>query len=86
MIELEFKRSGPSKIRATVPGDPAVALPGYYYLFLMSDNGHGPTPSRAAIVQIGERNLDEAPLPVRNLVGSQTIEERETPLRGDDAG
>lgn len=62
-IELEFTRNGSSKIRATVPGDPAVALPGYYYLFLMSDNGHGPTPSRAAIVQIGERNLDEAPLP-----------------------
>jgi hypothetical protein len=62
-IELEFTTHGPKVVRASMPDNPAVALPGHYYLFLMSDNGQGPTPSRAAIVQIGERNMKEAPLP-----------------------
>jgi hypothetical protein len=62
-IELEFTAHGTKVVRASMPDNPAVALSGHYYLFLMSDNGQGPTPSRAAIVQIGERNMKEAPLP-----------------------
>ena len=62
-IELEFTPKSPGLIEARVPDDSAVALPGHYYLFLMSDNGQGPTPSRAAIVRIGETDYSDAPLP-----------------------
>ena len=62
-IELEFTRSSEGTLQATVPENQAVALPGHYYLFLMTDNGQGPTPSKAAIVQIGETDHSKAPQP-----------------------
>ena len=62
-VEIPFIGHSSGNIRAIAPDDPAVLVPGYYYLFLMTDNGHGPTPSRAAIVQIGETVKSSAPLP-----------------------
>lgn len=62
-IELEFTKSSDGTIDATIPENKAVALPGHYYLFLMTDNGQGPTPSRAAIVQIGETDHARAAMP-----------------------
>lgn len=62
-VEIPFEGHSSGNIRATAPGDPAVAVPGYYYLFLMTDNGQGPTPSRAAIIRIGETDKSSAPLP-----------------------
>lgn len=62
-IELEFDRKGSGLVEATLPLDPAVALPGHYYLFLMTDNGEGPTPSKAAIVRVGKTDHRAAPLP-----------------------
>jgi hypothetical protein len=62
-VKLQFSQSSSGTIQAVVPEDAAVALPGHYYLFLMSDNGQGPTPSRAAIVQIGGEDKSQARLP-----------------------
>ena len=62
-IELEFTRTSSGTLQATVPDNPAVALPGHYYLFLMADNGQGPTPSHAAIVDIGETDHSRAEQP-----------------------
>ena len=62
-VELPFEAHSSGNIRATAPNDPAVLVPGYYYLFVMTDNGQGPTPSRAAIVQVGETDKSSALLP-----------------------
>ena len=62
-IELDFTNKGSGRIEAEMPVNPAVALPGHYYLFLMTDNGQGPTPSRAAIVRVGETDHAAAKLP-----------------------
>ena len=55
-VELDFKASG-NKITASVPGNPNVAPPGYYYLFILRDNGQGLTPSNARIVKVGREEL-----------------------------
>lgn len=62
-IELEFAQTSNGSLEAHVPSNRAVALPGHYYLFLMTDNGQGPTPSRAAVVQIGETDMRAADMP-----------------------
>lgn len=62
-IELEFTKKSNGTIETTVPESGAVALPGHYYLFLMTDNGQGPTPSKAAIVQVGDTDHSAAELP-----------------------
>ena len=62
-IELEFTKTSDGMIEATIPNNSAVALAGHYYLFLMADNGQGPTPSRAAIVQVGETDHSAAKMP-----------------------
>lgn len=45
-------RGDNSVIQVKLPASGAVLPPGYYYLFLIKDNGGGPTPSHAQIVQI----------------------------------
>lgn len=62
-IELDFNQTSQGTLEATVPENAAVAVPGHYYLFLMSDNGQGATPSRAAIVRVGETDRARADLP-----------------------
>ena len=62
-VEIPFKGHSSGNLYATAPGDPNVLVPGYYYLFLMADNGQGLTPSRAAIVRIGETDKSAAVLP-----------------------
>ncbi|MGH2735707.1 MAG: galactose oxidase-like domain-containing protein [Actinomycetota bacterium] len=53
-VELEFSQRG-GRLEAAAPSSPDVAPPGYYYLFVLSDNGRGLTPSRARIVRVGDR-------------------------------
>ncbi|HVL91635.1 MAG TPA: galactose oxidase-like domain-containing protein [Actinomycetota bacterium] len=43
---------GDGSVRVTVP-DAAVVPPGHYYVFVLKDNGSGPTPSVAEIVRVG---------------------------------
>jgi hypothetical protein len=50
-IELEFTEDL-GVVQASVP-DANVVPAGYYYLFALSDNGEGLTPSKAAIVKVG---------------------------------
>lgn len=62
-INLEFTRTAAGALEAIVPENPAIALDGHYYMFLIGDNGAGPTPSRAAIVQVGRTDVGAARLP-----------------------
>jgi hypothetical protein len=63
-VELGFHRSG-ERLEVETPGNPNVLPPGYYYLFVLSDNGTGLTPSKARVVRVGERGLGgEAPAPM----------------------
>jgi hypothetical protein len=55
-VELAFKAHG-GKVRASLPSNPNVAPAGFYYLFILKDNGAGLTPSTARIVQVGARSL-----------------------------
>ena len=38
--------------RALIPPSASVLPPGHYYVFLIKDNGQGPTPSVAEIVRV----------------------------------
>lgn len=55
-VELDFTSTGGS-LRAAVPDNSNVLPPGYYYLFLLSDNGQGLTPSKARIVRVGANEI-----------------------------
>lgn len=55
-VELKFKASR-NTLRAEVPSNPNLTPPGYYYLFILGDNGEGLTPSNARIVKVGNREL-----------------------------
>jgi len=55
-VELDFTSNG-GLLRASVPADADVLPPGYYYLFLLSDNGQGLTPSKARIVRVGANEI-----------------------------
>jgi hypothetical protein len=50
-IELPFTASI-GQLSVTAPPNGAVAPPGYYYLFLLTNNGQGLTPSKARVVRI----------------------------------
>jgi hypothetical protein len=64
-VELSFTGSG-GALTVTAPPNAAVAPPGYYYLFLLSDDGPGPTPSNARIVRVsgGADASGPAPAPM----------------------
>ncbi|MGH2808206.1 MAG: galactose oxidase-like domain-containing protein, partial [Actinomycetota bacterium] len=51
-VELDFNASG-NTITTSVPGNHNVLPPGYYYLWILTDNGEGLTPSKARIVTVG---------------------------------
>ncbi len=55
-VELDFKAKG-NKLDVKAPPSGSVAPPGYYYLFIMTDNGKGITPSNARIVQVGANTI-----------------------------
>lgn len=55
-VELKFTASG-NRLHAAVPANPNVAPPGHYYLFILTDNGEGLTPSNARIVKVGSGEL-----------------------------
>lgn len=52
-VELEFSATSSAALTAKAPPNGKVAPPGFYYLFLLQDNGQGPTPSVAKVVRIG---------------------------------
>lgn len=52
-VELPFTLGDGDSLRVTAPPNGRVAPPGYYYLFLMKDNGRGLTPSNARIIHVG---------------------------------
>ena len=62
-VELRFERAGDG-LRVEAPPHGNVAPPGYYYLWLLTDNGKGLTPSKARIVQVGRTIGGEATAPM----------------------
>lgn len=62
-VELDFRHDGNS-LRVQAPPNGNVAPPGYYYLWILSDNGEGLTPSKARIVQVGRTIGGEATAPM----------------------
>ncbi|MGH2754073.1 MAG: galactose oxidase-like domain-containing protein [Actinomycetota bacterium] len=54
-VELDFKAAGNGRLSVAAPPNGNVAPAGYYYLFVLSDNGDGLTPSKARIVRVGPR-------------------------------
>jgi hypothetical protein len=53
-VELDFEQTGESLLHVTAPPNGNVAPPGHYYLFVLSDNGEGLTPSNARIVKVSD--------------------------------
>ncbi|HVF11690.1 MAG TPA: galactose oxidase-like domain-containing protein [Actinomycetota bacterium] len=65
-IELASSASG-NTLTIASPPNANVAPPGFYYLFLMKDNGQGLTPSNARIVRVSSTgDISEAPAPFGN--------------------
>jgi hypothetical protein len=62
-VELSFKKDG-NGLRVEAPPHSNVAPPGFYYLWLLTDNGKGLTPSKARIVQVGRTIGGEATAPM----------------------
>ncbi len=63
-VELPFT-AGTGTLSVTAPPNGSVAPPGYYYLFLLTDNGQGLTPSKARIVRVsGTADSGAAPAPM----------------------
>lgn len=62
-VELPFDAPG-GALRVQAPPNGNVAPPGYYYLWILTDNGDGLTPSTARIVQLGRTIGGEAPAPM----------------------
>jgi hypothetical protein len=64
-VNLEFKETGNGRLSVKAPPNGNVAPAGYYYLFVLSDNGDGLTPSNARIVHVGGSSQGgEAPAPM----------------------
>lgn len=51
-VLLDHSITGDGRVRVTVP-HASVVPPGHYYVFVLKDNGSGPTPSVARIVRVG---------------------------------
>ena len=62
-VELPFSADG-STLRVQGPPNSNVATEGYYYLWLLTDNGEGLTPSKARIVYVGRTMGGEATAPM----------------------
>jgi hypothetical protein len=56
-IELGFKVDDDGTLTVEAPPSGNVAPPGYYYLFVLTDNGRGLTPSNARIVRVSGNEL-----------------------------
>lgn len=63
-VELDYSATDGNSLRVQAPPHGAVAPPGYYYLWILSDNGQGLTPSKARIVQVGRTIGGEAAAPM----------------------
>ena len=64
-VNLEFHETSGGKLTVKAPPSGNVAPAGYYYLFVLSDNGDGLTPSKARIVHVGgSAQGGEAPAPM----------------------
>ena len=62
-VELEFSGTGDT-LRVDAPPSGNIAPPGYYYVWILADNGEGLTPSKARIVQVGRTIGGEATAPM----------------------
>ena len=62
-VELGFKKTG-NGLRVEAPPHGNIAPPGYYYVWILTDNGQGLTPSKARIVQVGRTIGGEATAPM----------------------
>jgi hypothetical protein len=62
-LRLEFTRSAADTLTVTAPPSGTVAPPGSYYLVLNKKSLQGPIPSVARMVDVGRRDLSEAPQP-----------------------
>jgi hypothetical protein len=51
-VELPIVRRSSGEVEVRIPQNGAVLPQGSYYLFLVKDNGEGPTPSHAKIVRV----------------------------------
>lgn len=51
-LGIEARGTPAGTVTVTVPDDLSIVPAGYYYLFLLQDNGDGPTPSVAEIVKV----------------------------------
>jgi Domain of unknown function (DUF1929) len=64
-VELRFRATDGNSLRAAVPGNHSVVPGGFYYLWVLRDNGKGLTPSKARIVRVGARSHGgNAPAPM----------------------
>lgn len=64
-IELPFKSASESRLSVQSPPNANVAPPGFYYVFVLTGNGQGLTPSKARIVRVASQPLsDAAPAPM----------------------
>jgi hypothetical protein len=64
-IELVARPAGSNRLVATAPPSANVAPPGFYYLFLLTNDGHGLVPSKARIVRVAQTPLSgTAPAPM----------------------
>ncbi|MEA2447485.1 MAG: hypothetical protein QOK47_1122 [Actinomycetota bacterium] len=61
-IELDFDVASNGTLNVKAPPSGNVAPPGYYYLFLMTDNGEGLTPSNARILRVWDNEIQSAAL------------------------
>jgi hypothetical protein len=69
-VELSFSKESSSVLHAFSPANGKIAPPGWYYLFLLQDNGQGLTPSCARIVRVGSA-VDKPAAP--SLCGSSSF-------------
>jgi hypothetical protein len=63
-VELKIVDRRAGAVRVSVPIRPEVVPAGYYYLFLLKDNGKGLTPSVARIVRVGPTTRVSGPFHV----------------------
>lgn len=62
-VELKFTSDGDT-LQVDGPPNGNIAPPGYYYVWILTDNGEGLTPSKARIVQVGRTIGGEATAPM----------------------
>lgn len=71
-VELPIVSQGDGTVTVKAPGSHAVIPGGYYYLFVLKDNGQGATPSVAATVNVGASATPSVPATIKTSSLSST--------------